>query len=215
MALALGPFISGAIAHYASWRISFYIIIPCSALGIVVVFFSISHLHKSENAHLTNTDILKKIDWVGFGISAPMTVTLVLALQWGGTIYAWASWRIIFLLVLSGVLIAVFLFWERRAREGSMIPLNMLRQRSVALASIITFCDFAHLSVVAYYVCVPAELLSTKPVLETDFVIVAALLSGSAQRIHLRIWSHVSSLGCDTCGCSLCWRALDDVVRLL
>jgi hypothetical protein len=152
MALALGPFLSGAIAHYASWRISFYIIIPSSALGIVIVFFSIGHLRKADNAHLTNKDVLKKIDWVGFGISMPMTLTLVLALQWGGTVHAWSNWRIILLLVLAGVLTASFIFWERKVGDSSMIPLKMLKQRSVALASIITFCDFAHLSVVAYYV---------------------------------------------------------------
>jgi MFS family permease len=124
MALALGPFLSGAIAHYASWRISFYIIIPSSFLGIVVVFFSIGHLRKSGNAHLTNKDVLKKIDWIGFGISVPMTLTLVLALQWGGTVHAWSNWRIILLLVLAGVLTAFFIFWERRAEENSMIPFN-------------------------------------------------------------------------------------------
>jgi MFS family permease len=166
MALALGPFLSGAIAHYASWRISFYIIIPSSFLGIVVVFFSIGHLRKSGNAHLTNKDVLKKIDWIGFGISVPMTLTLVLALQWGGTVHAWSNWRIILLLVLAGVLTAFFIFWERRAEENSMIPLKMLKQRSVALASIITFCNFAHLSVVAYYVSIPAA----QSTFSTDFV---------------------------------------------
>jgi MFS family permease len=167
MALALGPFLSGAIAHYASWRISFYIIIPSSALGIVVVFFSIGHLRKSGNEHLTNRDVLKKIDWIGFGISVPMTLTLVLALQWGGTVHAWSDWRIILLLVLAGVLTAFFIFWERRAKENSMIPLKMLKQRSVALASIITFCNFAHLSVVAYYVSMLADQIAF---LDTDLI---------------------------------------------
>jgi hypothetical protein len=215
MALALGPFISGAIAHYASWRISFYIIIPSSGLGIIVVFFSIGHLHKSNNAHLTKKEILKKIDWVGFGISVPMTVTLVLALQWGGTIYAWASWRIVLLLVLTAVLITVFLLWERRVGEGSMVPLKMLRQRSVALASIITFCDFSHLAVVAYYVSTLAGQVSAGTVLGTDLMIVTALLPGSPRRIYFRVWSHVRSLGRDARGRGSCWRALDHLVWLL
>jgi MFS family permease len=166
IALAMGPFLSGAIAHYASWRISFYIIIPSSALGIVIVFFSIGHLRKADNAHLTNKDVLRKIDWVGFGISIPMTLTLVLALQWAGTVHAWSNWRIILLLVLAGVLTASFILWERKVGENSMIPLKMLKQRSVALASIITFCDFAHLSVVAYYV----SILDTQITFPTNLV---------------------------------------------
>jgi MFS family permease len=168
MALALGPFLSGAIAHYASWRISFYIIIPSSALGIAVVFFSIGHLRKPDSAHLTNKEVLGKIDWVGFGISVPLTLTLVLALQWGGTVHAWSNWRVILLVVLAGVLTAFFVFWERKVGDNSMIPLKMLKQRSVALASIITFCDFAHLSVVAYYVSMLAVLSASSADLVTS-----------------------------------------------
>lgn len=112
---------------------------------------------------MTNKDILKKIDWVGFGINMPMTITLVLALQWGGIIYAWSSWRVILPIVLAGVLIIVFLVWERRLGENSMVPLTMLRQRTVALASIITFCDFAHLSVAAYYVSTSRRTLEEAP----------------------------------------------------
>lgn len=63
----------------------------------------------------------------------------------------------ILLLVLTGVLITVFLLWEHRVGEGSMVPLKMLRQRSVALASIITFCNFSHFAVVTYYVSILAE----------------------------------------------------------
>jgi hypothetical protein len=105
---------------------------------------------------------------VGFGISVPMTLTLVLALQWGGTVHAWSNWRIILLLVLAGVFTASFVFWERKVGDNSMIPLKMLKQRSVALASIITFCDFAHLSVVAYYVSMLAVLSASSADLVTS-----------------------------------------------
>lgn len=157
VALALGPFISGAIAGYTSWRVGFYIIIPGSAISIVVIFFSIEHLRKADSTHLARKDIFKKVDWVGFGINVPMTLTLVLALQWGGTIYAWNNWRVVLLLVLASVLLVIFLSWERRVLEGSMVPLKLLKQRSVALASIITFCDFAHLAIAAYYVSNPSQ----------------------------------------------------------
>ncbi|KAJ5619235.1 hypothetical protein N7510_003219 [Penicillium lagena] len=151
IALAFGPFISGSIAHYSTWRVSFYIIIPISAAIIVMVFFSISHIRRPENAHLSSKDGLKRIDWTGFSINVPMTLCLVLALEWAGTAYSWTNWRIILLLTISAVLLAIFLFVEYRARDNSMVPLKMLRQRSVAFASLITFCNFSHLAVIAYY----------------------------------------------------------------
>ncbi|OKL60712.1 hypothetical protein UA08_03986 [Talaromyces atroroseus] len=150
-ALALGPFISGSIAHYSTWRIGFYIIIPISIAIIVIVFFSIPHIRRPENAHLGSKDGLKRIDWAGFSINVPMTLCLVLGFQWAGTVYSWANWRIILLLAIAVVLLAVFLIVEYRTGNDSMVPLTMLRQRSVAFASLITFCNFAHLAVVAYY----------------------------------------------------------------
>jgi MFS family permease len=158
-ALALGPFVSGSIANYTTWRVSFYLIIPVCVAIIVIVFFSIGNLRRSENAHLNSKDGLKRIDWAGFVINVPMTLCLVLGLQWAGTTYAWADWRIILLLVLAGVLLAIFLFVEHRAGDESMVPLKMLRQRSVAFASLITFCNFAHLAVISYYVRRSSSLL--------------------------------------------------------
>ena len=116
------------------------------------MFFSVGHIRKSENAHINSKDGLKRIDWTGFAINVPMTLCLLLGLQWAGTTYSWANWRIILLLVVAALLLAIFLIVEYRAGDESMVPLNMLRQRSVALASLITFCNFAHLAVIAYYV---------------------------------------------------------------
>ncbi|KAJ5671166.1 hypothetical protein N7507_000293 [Penicillium longicatenatum] len=149
-ALAFGPFISGVITHYSTWRVSFYIIIPIGVLIIAVVFFSLGHIRQSGNAH-NSKGSLKRIDWIGFAINVPMTLCLVLALQWAGITYSWGNWRIILLLVIAALLLAIFLIVEYRAEDDSMVPLKMLRQRSVAFASLITFCNFAHLAVIAYY----------------------------------------------------------------
>lgn len=119
---------------------------------IVVVFISVDHLRRPENATLTNKAKLKRIDWIGFAVNVPMALCLVLGLQWAGTTYPWTNWRIILLFVLASVLVVAFLIVEHRAGDASMVPLKMLRQRSVAFSSIITFCNYAHLSVLAYYV---------------------------------------------------------------
>ncbi|PMD45628.1 putative efflux pump antibiotic resistance protein [Hyaloscypha variabilis F] len=158
IALALGPFISGSIAHYTTWRLSFYIIVPISVSIIVIIFFSIGHIRRHENAHLSSKEGLKRIDWPGFAINVPMTLCLVLGLQWAGTVYAWTNWRIILLLAIAATLLTIFLIVEHRTGDESMVPLRTLRRRSVAFASLITFCNFAHLAVIAYYCVVQAHL---------------------------------------------------------
>lgn len=151
-ALALGPLISGAIAHASNWRMSFYIIIPVGVACIVSVYFFVHNLPRPENADLDHKEKIRRLDLLGFAIYVPTMVCLILGLQWAGSEYAWANWRIIFLLVLAGVLLFFFLFQERRAGDDGMFPLSMLRQRTVALSSAYTFCNSASLFVISYYV---------------------------------------------------------------
>lgn len=151
IALALGPVISGAIAHASSWRVSFYIIIPVGVASILSVFFFVHNLQRPENADLDHAEKIRRLDLLGFAIYVPAMVCLILGLQWAGSEYAWHSWRIILLLVLAGVLLVCFLAQERRAGDDGMFPLSMLRQRTVALSSAYTFCNSAALFVVAFY----------------------------------------------------------------
>ena len=151
-ALAFGPLISGALAHATGWRVAFWITVPLAATVFILVFFTTDSLRQHENAHLSSREALQRIDWLGFGINVMMTLCLVLGLQWGGTFYPWDNWRVILLLVLAGVLALAFLIVQHRKGDDSMVPLSMLRNRSVAFASLITFCNFAHLALAAYYV---------------------------------------------------------------
>lgn len=157
----MGPLISGAIAHSSTWRVSFYIIIPFGCAVLVAVFFSVDHIRRPEHANKSHKDRLKRIDWAGFAISIPATICLVMALQWGGNIYPWGNWRVILLLVLAAILFLVWLVVEHRAGESGMISLTMLRQRTVAAATLITFCNFAHLCLLAYYVSISARFCKT------------------------------------------------------
>lgn len=165
IALALGPIISGAIAHASNWRVSFYIIIPVGVASIVSVFLFVHNLRRPENEGLDNKEKIRRLDLAGFVLYVPAMTCLILGLQWAGSEYAWASWRIILLLVLAGVLMLLFLFQEQRAGDDGMFPLRMLRQRTVAVASAYTFCNSAALFVVAYYVCLTILLLFQADVL--------------------------------------------------
>lgn len=51
-----------------------------------------------------------QFDPIGTLLFIPAIVCLLLALQWGGTTYAWGSGRIIALFVVFGVCILVFIF---------------------------------------------------------------------------------------------------------
>ncbi|KAJ5300658.1 uncharacterized protein N7443_005660 [Penicillium atrosanguineum] len=151
IALAFGPLISGAITRYSQWRISFYIIIPVGVVVIFSVFFFVHDIQRPEHADIPNRQKLKRLDIPGFVAFIPLAISVILALEWGGSEYTWGNWRIILLWVLVGVLLLVFLGIEYRSGDDSMFPLKLLYQRSVAFSALFTFCNSAALFVTAYY----------------------------------------------------------------
>ncbi|KAJ5087945.1 hypothetical protein N7456_011561 [Penicillium angulare] len=150
-ALAFGPVISGAVARYSEWRLSFYIIIPVGVAVILSVYFFVHNIERPENAELPSREKFKRLDLPGFMAFVPFAISVILALEWAGTEYTWNSWRIILLWALTGFLLLVFLGLEYRAGDDSMFPLKLMCQRSVALGALFTFCNSAALFVTAYY----------------------------------------------------------------
>lgn len=84
-----------------------------------------------KSSKFTLAAIIRKFDLVGFTIFAPFAVILLLALEWGGTEFAWSSVTIIGLFCGAGVLSIVFVVWERRADADAMVPFSILRVRVV------------------------------------------------------------------------------------
>lgn len=80
------------------------------------------------------------MDLLGTAILIPAVVCCLLALQWGGTKYAWSSARIIVLFVLFGVLAAVFVaiqFWKG---DNATVPPRIIKQRTVAASAWFSLC---------------------------------------------------------------------------
>jgi hypothetical protein len=64
---------------------------------------------------------------VGFALFAPAAIQFLLALEWGGTRYPWASAIVISLFCGAAGTFAIFIYWEHRKGETAMIPLSMVR----------------------------------------------------------------------------------------
>lgn len=58
------------------------------ALGVAV---STGHLSQNaDDKQLSVTQRLKRLDWYGLATQLPMTICLILSLQWAGTTYDWS-----------------------------------------------------------------------------------------------------------------------------
>lgn len=92
-------------------------------------------------------DLLGSIFFLGF------VITLVMALQWGGTAYKWSDATIIALLAVSGTMLVAFVLWEYYNQGSSpMLNLAFFKNRSIVGACVIAFsCSFILIAGVSQY----------------------------------------------------------------
>lgn len=153
-ALALGPLMSGAIAHGSSWRIAFYILIPIATFNILAVAICVPRLSQSPQENDGKRHWALELDLPGLVLFIPANICFTLALQWAGIIYPWHDTRVIVLLVFAGLLGIAFVCVQSYQGDSAMFPLHLLRQRSVTLGAISQFCISASLFVFAFYVSI-------------------------------------------------------------
>ena len=126
----IGPTIGGYFVSHIDWHWIFLINIP---VGLIAALFVAKGLRESVSPDK------KQIDWAG----ASTLVLAILSLLFAPVLidvkgYAWSSPFVIGLLVLSLAFIVLFIRIEARAAEP-IIPLQLFRNRSVVVLSLIVF----------------------------------------------------------------------------
>jgi len=129
LAMIAGPLVGGYITTNWSWRWIFYINMPIGGAALVYLWATL---------HLPRKRVEHKIDWWGAGVIAVGASAIVLLTSWGGSQYAWGSWQIIALEIITVVSLIAFFAVESRAAEP-MLPLHVFRNRNFSLASGMSF----------------------------------------------------------------------------
>ncbi|GIJ92427.1 hypothetical protein Asppvi_011409 [Aspergillus pseudoviridinutans] len=136
VASGLGPSLGGIFTHSArlTWRFCFWINLPLGGLtGFIVCFYYASSL---GGAPYKNCPLRQKLTSLGLKSALILTGTLVcliLALQWGGSVYPWSDCRVWGCFLGFGLLLALFGYMQHRQKDDALIPLRVLSQRSVLL----------------------------------------------------------------------------------
>jgi hypothetical protein len=116
-----------------------------------------------QDPKLSEKPILKRIlelDLLGAGILIPAIIMLLLAVQWGGSTYAWNNSRIIGLFVGAGLMLILFSVSQWRLGEEATIPPRLLKQRTLMAACGFVFFFGAGIFILMYYL--PLYLQSVK-----------------------------------------------------
>jgi len=164
IAQILAPTLGGALTDYATWRWCFWINLPLGAVTLVtvVLYVNLPSTVMRQPKGGSPLEIAKRFDLAGSVLLIPSIVSLLLALQWGGTEYAWNSWRIILTLAIFGVSIIAWGAIQYFAGEDATVPLRMARNRSMASAMWYMFCVMGVCLVLVQFV--PIWFQSTKGV---------------------------------------------------
>ena len=132
-------------------RWCFYINLPIGALTVLIIVLIL----KLPNQKVSGNSLRQKflqLDPLGNIFLLPCIVCLLLALEWGGSTYAWKDGRIIALLVISGVLAIIFVAVQCWKQETATVPPRILKQRSMASGFCSAFCLGASMIVMIFYI---------------------------------------------------------------
>lgn len=146
-----GPLMGGAFTEYVTWRWCFYINIP---LGAVTALFILCFFKAPKPIKMTSSirEQFAQLDLLGLLFFIPAIVSILLALQWGGTQYSWGNGRIIGLIVTFGVLISIFIAIQWKKQETATVNPRLVNNRNVSGAAFYCFCLTGSFIVFTYYV---------------------------------------------------------------
>lgn len=128
-----GPQIGTLLSDTFGWRWCFYVNVPIGIISFITLLWGLKE---------SRSDRRPKIDYLGTICLIVSTVSLMLALEWGGRDYAWASWQIIGLFATALLVGIGFVLVESRAEEP-ILPLQLFRNRMVVSITIASLCQGA------------------------------------------------------------------------
>lgn len=152
LATLSAPLLGGAIVQSIGWRWCFYINAPLGAVTLVLTMCCFSDAPKSSDiARMVLKQKILQLDLISNLLFIPALAALFLALSWAGTKYSWDSGPVIGPIIAFVVLMAAFIYNEKRRGDAAALPFRIMKRRSVIAGCIFIICGNSTGNVIEYY----------------------------------------------------------------
>ncbi|KAI9656215.1 MAG: hypothetical protein M1821_004878 [Bathelium mastoideum] len=151
LAAVAGPLLGGVFSDKVTWRWCFYVNLPIGGVvaGITLIFFRLNTEAKTIKASWKET--ILQMDPLGIALTMSGMACFILALQYGGTTYAWKSSQVIGLLVGFGLIMITLGAWEVYQGEYAILPPRLMKQRTLGVLCIFQFVFAGTYFLILYY----------------------------------------------------------------
>jgi EmrB/QacA subfamily drug resistance transporter len=146
----VGAVAGGYCAEHAHWSLIFWVNVPLGMAALAMTYRSLAKLPQHQRRH--------RLDLIGAALMTAATVTLLLALTWGGTRYPWTSPTIAALIAAAAVLWTLFALRIATTLEP-FLPLSVLGNPVVRNATLAAFFGMGSMIGLAVYVPVYLQLV--------------------------------------------------------
>jgi EmrB/QacA subfamily drug resistance transporter len=167
----LGPVLGGLFAEHIHWSMIFWINLPLGAFALAIVWKRLKMLPRNERPH--------RLDVIGALLMMTATTLLLLAVSWGGTRYAWTSPQIV-LLAVAATIAWVLLAVRLRSAPEPLIPIAILSNQVVRMATLCSFFAIGSYVGVAVYLPVYLQTIGSMTVADAGLATIPLMVFTSA-----------------------------------
>ena len=150
----LGGVLGGFIHDVWNWNIAFLAQVPLTFISLLIIWSQLDTIRsKGPQKPSSSQSSISRVDFLGSFTLVSSLVLLLLGLTTGGNIVPWTHPLATVSIPLSAVLFGCFIMVEQKIAREPILPLHLLRDRTVLCACLTNF--FVNLTIYVFIFYIP------------------------------------------------------------